>query len=324
MWAVQEEDLINQQKNFEMWTKEGLIYNVNGDFEWNFSHAQTPVVDVLDDCLRIYYSSRNKNGKANISFIEVDKRNPKKILYVHDKPILDFGNIGCFDDSGLMPTCIINVGNEKYLYYIGWSLRQTVPYHNAIGLAVSIDGGRSFTKPFKGPIITTNHIEPFFSGTAFVIRENGVFKMWYLSCIKWEIIDNKAEPFYNLKYAESNDGINWNQTGKIAIELLSDEGGLASATVIKRLEKYQMWYCYRGANNYRNDKSNSYRIGYAESIDGINWVRIDDKCGISVSEFGWDTEMICYPYVIKNEKLQLFYNGNGFGKTGFGYAIENN
>ena len=83
-----------------------------------------------------------------------------------------------------------------------------------------------------------------------------------------------------------------------------------------------MWYSYRAIEDYRTNTANSYRIGYAESNDGISWVRKDDEVGIDISESGWDSEMIEYPMVFnyRGEKY-MFYNGNGFGKNGFGYAI---
>lgn len=305
-----------------MWKKEGVIYNVNGEFEWNKSHAQVPVVDILSDRLRIYYATRNSDGKSNTSYIEVDKMNPQNIIYEHNKPLFQFGNIGAFDDSGIMPSSIITVGNKKYLYYIGWTVRRTVPYQNAVGLAISEDEGNTFTKISEGPIITINHKEPYFSGTSFVLWDNQIFKMYYLSCIRWEFFEGKPEPIYNIKYAESPDGINWNQTGKVAIELNKDEGGLVSASVIKQDGIYKMWFGKRKKSDYRKNPKNTYRIGYAESIDGTHWERKDTLAGIDISTDGWDSEMISYPCIFKNEnKLMMLYNGNGFGKTGFGHAI---
>jgi hypothetical protein len=305
-----------------MWQKKGFIFNVAGDKAWNQSHAQVPVIDILDDRFRIYYSTRNASGQSLISYIEVNRENPKDIIYVHEQPILDFGKPGTFDDCGLMPTSIITVEEKKYLYYIGWTTKKSVPFHNSIGLAISYDCGKSFQKFSEGPIITTNHIEPYFSGTAFVMKDGVKYKMWYLSCIKWIEYKNLKEPIYHIKYAESEDGINWVQTGKIAIDLYNDEGGIASATVIKD-GIYKMWYSYRKSIDYRNNKLNSYKIGYAESNDGIEWKRKDNLAGIDLSDSGWDSTMIAYPYVISfGLNKIMFYNGNSFGKTGFGYAIQ--
>jgi hypothetical protein len=305
-----------------MWVKKGLIYLPNQKYNWNQSHAQVPVVDVLNkNTWRIYYSTRNNGNQSSTSFIEVEADNPKNILYEHDDPILQFGSLGAFDDSGIMPSCIINVGEKKYLYYIGWTTRQTVPYQNAIGLAISEDGGKTFYKTSEGPIISINYLEPYFSGTSYVMYDNHIFKMWYLSCVKWDIVDGKPEPMYNIKYAESVDGISWKQTGKVAIALKENEGGLVSASVIKQDHVYSMWFAKRKRSDYRINIANSYRIGYAESLDGINWIRKDEAAGIDISENGWDSEMISYPYIFKNNfQLIMMYNGNGFGKTGFGYA----
>jgi hypothetical protein len=305
-----------------MWKKGGHIFNVNQQWGWNKSHAQVPVVDILPDRYRIYYATRNSGGQSTISYMEVCKDNLKKIEFVSHEPLLPLGNIGAFDDSGIMPSCIITVGTSKYLYYIGWTTRQTVPFQNAVGLAISEDDGRTFTKFSEGPIISINHKEPYFSGTSFVLYDEGMFKMWYLSCVKWEIFNGKPEPIYNIKYAESLDGINWNQTGKVAIELLNDEGGLVSASVIKENNFYKMWFGKRKKCNYRDTVENSYRIGYAESSDGIKWERKDAFASIDISNEGWDSQMISYPYVFKNNKeLLMLYNGNGFGKTGFGFAV---
>ena len=306
-----------------MWKKGGLIFNVDGSQNWNKSHAQVPVADVLDDRIRIYYATRDINGKSNTSFIEVNKQCPSEVLYQHNKTLLELGRLGTFDDSCIMPSSVVNVGNKKYLYYIGWTTRGTVPYQNAIGLATSIDGGRTFQRFSEGPIITVNRIEPYFSGTSFVLYDSGIFKMWYLSCIGWEVIEERPEPIYNIKYAESADGIDWIQTGKVAIELEGDEGGLVSASVIKENGLYKMWFGKRKKSGYRSNKSNTYRIGYAESIDGTNWERKDVLAGIELSEKGWDSEMISYPNVVlANDIMFMFYNGNGFGKSGFGFVTN--
>ncbi len=307
-----------------MWKKQGLIYNVDANHAWNKSHAQVPVADVLTDRLRIYYATRDTQGKSNTSFIEVNKENPKEILYVHDKPLFDFGPLGAFDDSGIMPSSIITVGEKKkYLYYIGWTTRGTVPYQNAVGLAVSEDNGISFKRYSNGPVISVNQMEPYFSGTSYVMQDEGVFKMWYLSCIRWDMVDNRPEPIYNIKYAESSDGMNWNQTGRVAIELEGNEGGLVSASVIKENGSYKMWFGKRKKEDYRTNTSNTYRIGYAESENGIDWVRKDDMAGIELSAEGWDSEMISYPNVIVDSgRKMMFYNGNGFGKSGFGFATN--
>jgi hypothetical protein len=307
------------------WIKQGLIYTSNGEYEWNQTHAQVPVVDVLNEQVwRIYYSARDRNNKSNTSYIEVEAGNPARILYKHNQPILTLGRLGTFDESGLMPSWIIEHKGIKYLYYIGWSVKQTVPYHNAIGLAISEDGGKHFEKFSEGPLFDISYREPYFTGTSCVLIENDIWKNWYLSCTKWEIINGKPEAFYHIKYAESKNGIDWERKGIVAINYKdNNEAGIVKASVFKENNLYKMWYSYRGAVEYRSNTNASYKIGYAESVDGIHWERKDEHSGIELSANGWDSEMMAYPHVVSYKgKKFMFYNGNGFGRSGFGYATR--
>src|SRR5207244_1207524 len=98
---------------------------------------------------------------------------------------LPLGPLGAFDDCGVMPTWIVDVKGAKYLYYIGWTRRVTVPYHNAIGLAISTDGGRTFEKVGDGPVFGLTPEEPHFTGTACVLVDSGVWRNWYMSVVEW-------------------------------------------------------------------------------------------------------------------------------------------
>ncbi|RUM94217.1 MAG: hypothetical protein DSZ28_04310 [Thiothrix sp.] len=305
------------------WIKKGLIYCPEGQHEWNQSHAQVPVVDAVDkNTLRIWFATRDSQGRSRTSYIDVSAQDPTKILYTHEHPILPLGKPGTFDDCGVMPSWIVNQKGKKYLYYIGWTVRNTIPYHNSIGLAVSTDGGQSFSKYAEGPIFSPTPTEPYFTGTSCVLIDKGVWKNWYLSCTQWKKHSGKYEPYYHIKYAESDDGIHWRREGRVAIDYkTADEGGIVKSSVIIEDNLYKMWYAYRKGNHYRQDKSRSYRIGYAESTNGVEWQRMDKQVKLGLSTSGWDSEMLAYPHVIDHGgQRYLFYNGNGFGQSGFGYA----
>lgn len=306
------------------WIKKGLIFKPDHHFPWMVSHAQVPIVEQVDSQkLRIYFGTRDAENRTTVTFIEVDTNEPNNILYVHDRQVLGLGKLGCFDDSGAMPSWIVNRGSEKWLYYIGWNVGVTVPYRNSIGLAISVDGGLTFERAFEGPILERTNIEPHFVANPCVLVENGIWRMWYLSTVCWEIHDGRPEPYYHIKYAESTDGITWRREGRVCIDFKSpEEGGISRPCVIKDGGLYRMWYSYRGGKDYRTRGKNSYRIGYAESTDGVVWKRQDERVGIDVSESGWDSEMIEYPYVFDYmSNRYMFYNGNGFGRSGVGYAV---
>jgi hypothetical protein len=307
----------------QRWIKKGLIYKPSGNAWWARTHASVPTVDTTDSRVwRIYFGTRDETNHNRISYIEVEAGNPSNIVYQHDAPVLDLGRLGTFDDCGVMPSWILDHEGKKYLYYIGWTVRTTIPYHNSIGLAISIDGGRTFQRFSEGPLFGETYLEPFFTGTSCVLVENGIWKNWYLSCTGWTKIEEKPEPRYHIKYAESKDGINWDRRGVVAIDYKSDsEAGIVRSSVLKDNNLYHMWYSYRGGVEYRTNLKTSYRIGYAQSKNGISWTRMDDCSGITVSAGGWDSEMIEYPHIVQHRGTKyMFYNGNKFGHSGFGFA----
>ena len=259
---------------------------------------------------------------SHIGFIDVNPDTPTEILNFCEKPILYPGELGTFDDCGVMPSHVIKVGDEYWMYYLGWNVRNTIAYHNSIGLAISKDECQTFQRYSQGPLFDRNYKEPYYSAMPYLIQDNDKWHMWYMSNTKWEIINGKSEPYYHIKYASSNNGIDWHRDGEVSIDYMnSEECGIARPCVIKCDNGYQMWYSYRGLKNYRTDKNNSYKIGYAESLDGRNWHRFDDQVGIKRSNKGWDSQMIEYPFIYMHKnKIYMLYNGNKFGETGFGYA----
>ena len=297
------------------WTKMGLIFEPQGQFGWVNTHAMLPVADrIQDDIYRIYFSGRDKKNRSLIGAIDIDITDPQKILSITAEPVLGLGGLGCFDDNGVSPTYIVNYQGEKFLYYMGWNKGSTVRAAEVSGLAISEDDGKTFNRFSRAPILHRTNAEPYsILVISCILIEGGVWRMWYDSADVWL---NKDLPRYNIKYAESKDGINWNMTGKIAIDFKDpDETRVSRASVLKENGVYKMWFCYAMGTG-------GYRMGYADSIDGISWARKDELAGISLSESGWDSEMVCYPFVFIHRGIKyLLYCGNSYGKTGFGYAI---
>jgi hypothetical protein len=287
------------------------------------NRAQVPVVDSsFRDIFRIYYSDRNEENKSLPFFVDVLKSDPTQVVRRSDGPILRLGARGSFDWAGVMPTEIIEKDGVKYLYYVGWSQRVDVPYHNSLGLAISEDG-ENFSKVSEGPVFSTSRLEPGYIGTMSIVQKDERMLGYYLSCRNWIESSHGLEPLYDIKLCESQNGIDWTPTGISCIPLdeNSREGGISQACVRKlKSGKYEMHFSVRGAIDYREDASNSYRIKSALSDDGIVWER-NPRCALPVAKSGWDSLMTAYPYVVSYENSDyLFYNGNGFGSTGIGYA----
>lgn|SRR5574344_2719878 len=301
-----------------------FIYNTNGNFDWSRTYACGPVVDIINDKIwRIYFTTRDSFGHSRPTYIEVEAGNPTNVLYVHDRPLLGLGKIGTFDDCGVSVQSTLDYQGKKYMYYLGWTVRNTISYHNSMGLAISEDGGKTFEKFSEGPLLSSTYKEPYCNGATFTMHDGNIFRLWYTSFVGWEVYNNHPEPLYHIKYAESKNGIDWERNQIISVDFKDGEkGGIARPSVIKEDGIYKMWYTYRGASDYRTNKDHSYRIGYAESTDGKVFERMDEKVGIDIAPSGWDSIMQTYPHVIKYEnKYWMFYNGNTFGKSGFGYAV---
>lgn len=299
------------------WRKRGLIYAPKGDLWWARSHAYVPTAEVIEDqeLIRVYFASWDKDQIGRIGYVDLDIDDPREILSLASEPILDTGDPGTFDDSGVTPSCVIEVNGQKYLYYFGWQRTARVRYMLFCGLAISDDGGKTFKKYSRVPVLDRTPAEPFLRSATTIIVENNTFRMWYVSALKWINVGGRMYPAYVIRYAESDDGIHWSNNNPICIDFeTDDEFGFGRPWVIKDGELYRMWYSIRS-------KVRPYRIGYAESKDGLNWIRKDDEVGIVASIAGWDSEMICFPCVVDvKDRRYMFYNGNNYGQTGFGHA----
>jgi len=298
----------------QRWRKLGLVYCPSGEQYWLQSHAAVPIAEHVErDIFRIYFSSRNKRNESFTGSVLVDITRPQHILELSASPVLSPGKLGEFDDSGAMATWLAHHNGKGFLYYIGWNLGVTVPFRNAIGLAVS-EHGQKFQRYASGPILDRTMTEPHFVASCCVYPGDDKWRMWYLSCTGWDMRSGKPEHRYHIKYAESVDGVLWQRDGAVAIDYADAmEYAISRPSVIRDADRWRMWYSHRGS---------SYRIGYAESCDGRNWKRLDAHCGIDVSRSGWDSEMIEYPFVFDHgSKRYMLYNGNGYGKTGFGLAV---
>lgn len=295
------------------WKKLGLVYNKK-------NYNAVPIVHFLEeDIVRIYATSRNENNKSFPFFIEY---NLKTKTILKEKNIdIPLGKIGTFDEDGIMPACVFSPKgkeDEIWMYYAGWNLAKSVPFRNSLGLAISKDKGITFTKYAEAPLLDRSLYDKCFVSHNCIFQENDFYRTYYISCDKWEERNGVISHSYNIKYAESKDAIHWVREGKVAINFrYENEYAISVPRVIKEDKIYKMWYSYRGG-----PKGDTYRIGYAESLNGVDWIRKDEEVSLDVSKQGWDSDMICYPFVFdyKAERY-MFYNGNGYGKSGFGLAV---
>lgn len=302
------------------WKKLGQIFKTD-----NF--AQSPQALVLPDRVRIYYSHRvTDNGKflSHIAYVDFDK-GLEKIIGRSDKPVIPLGELGTFDEHGIFPFSVFQDGNKIAAYTCGWSRRKSVSVETSTGYAVSHDQGKTFDKLGMGPVFGASLNEPFLVGDSFVRKYDGVYHMWYMLGTKWvkEIENSAPDRVYKIGHAVSDNGIEWvPQERDIIPNMLHDNECQALPTVLKIGDTYHMYFCFRDVFGFRQDKNKAYRLGYAWSKDLKKWNRDEKLGGITVSTEGWDADMMCYPNIFEaDDRVYLLYNGNQFGKSGFGVAV---
>ena len=295
-----------------IWEHKKVIY-FESDLEWWKSHFSAPVPFVLDDkTVRVFFGAFDQNNVSRVAYVDLNIDDFSIIGY-SKKPVLDIGNDGTFDENGVHPMGVIRKDDKVYLYYTGYELGNKVPYYMFAGLAISEDNGHTFKRCSQAPVLDRSDEGLCTRGGPTGFIEDGIFKLWYAAGTIWEPVGGKQRPTYNVFYIESPDGINIGKQGKLCISYdPKTEHGLGRPQVFKVGSKYKMVHTIRTLDL-------KYSIGYAESDDGINWTRKDHELGLVHGKSGWNSDMIYFPYITNiKDDYYLFYNGNSFGKTGFG------
>jgi hypothetical protein len=300
------------------WRKLGRVYNAQGDRPWRQRRAYLPTALALDDDrIRVFVAFLDADMHGRLGFVDVDASDPTAVLAVSDEPALDLGRPGAFDDSGVNPLSVFRHEGRVWLYYVGWQGTQALPYLLFTGLAYSDDGGATFERHSRVPVLERSEAEPTLRSGAFVRPgRDGGFRAWYVTGDTWIESRGRKRPAYAMRYLESEDGVSWPEAGTPCLTPVEpDEYGFGRPYVLDAGGRLRMWYSIR-------THSKGYRLGYAESDDGIEWERLDDQVGIDVSASGWDSEMIHCGWIQQTRHgTYLFYNGNGYGETGFGAAV---
>lgn len=313
------------------WRKIGKIFDPSQHALPNGceSFAQSPQALVCDDYVRIYFSTRARDasGKflSHVAYVDMD-RSLERILRVADHTVLPLGELGAFDEHGIFPINPVRHGDRVLAYTTGWNRRVSVSVDTAIGLAVSTDGGRTFVREGAGPVLAQSLHEPCLVGDGFVQLIDGVFHMWYIFGTGWKRYSPDAAPdrTYKIGHATSGDGVHWTkeEARQIVADRLGPDESQALPTVTEIDGRHHMFFCYRQSSDFRTNAGRGYRIGHAWSDDLQNWTRDDDQIPLAVEPGAWDGDMQCYPHVFKvDDRICLLYNGNEFGRHGFGLAL---
>ena len=302
------------------WKKLGRLYYIENLCDELISHCSNPLpIHLEGDVYKIYFSGRDKYNRSSVGAVDVDIKK-RKVVKEYNKAFFKHGEEGSFYQDGVSIGNCYEVDGEKYILFMGWQTKNREHWRGDVGrLKLNID--YTLTLEPKEPYITTDDIDKISLSYPWVEKTgNNQYVMYYGSTEDWH--SENGEMIHVINYATSEDGKNWVKHG-LAVPY---EYGMVQAfsrpTVIKDGNKYKMWVSSRGPKGI-----SKYRIYYSTSSDGIKWEKIYDNknSGIDVSESGWDSEMVCYPFVFRHSgEIYMLYNGNSYGKTGFGIAVLEN
>lgn len=300
------------------WHKLGLLYSpsTSNRSPKLASHAANPVpVHVEDDRYRVYFSGRDSENRSSVGAVDIDVVN-RKLVYEYRDPFFEHGPVGSFYAEGVSIGNCYEADGVKYMLFMGWQSPKDGHWRGDIGqLVVSSDLGLKLTSDI--PLMGSDAVDPISLSYPWVLKgETGNYDMWYGSTTAWDA--GNGEMLHVINYASSADGLHWNREGLAVPYELGRAQAFSRPTVVGNVnDGFEMWFSYRSGNGEK------YRIGYATSRDGRKWDLSLASAGIHVSAEGWDSEMIEYPFVFdhKGERYML-YNGNGYGKSGFGLAIQ--
>lgn len=313
------------------WIKRGHLFQTN-EVQLPLgceAFAQSPQTLLLEDRIRVYFSSRKTdptNGKfiSHVCFVDFDL-SLNSIMGFNQDPIIALGELGTFDEHGIFPFSITQHTDRILAYTCGWNRRSSVSVDTATGLAESFDGGLTFQKLGHGPVLSASLHEPMLVGDSFVRVYDNTWHMWYIFGQRWLAASDNEPParVYKIAYATSKDGIYWSKNdGKTIIpDVLNPDECQALPSVAYYQGRYHMVFCFRQATDFRTNPQRGYRLGYAWSEDLIQWHRQDEFIQFPSQQGDWDHDMRCYPhFFVHQNQLHLLYNGNAFGKFGFGLS----
>jgi len=305
-----------------LWRREGVLVTVQPDHAWWASHAQLPAVLEMPDRLwRVYFGARDRDNRSRMMAVDIDPGDNMRVVREHFHAMLEPGPVGAFDHGGASPSSALWVDGRVYLYYIGVSERRDVRGQTAIGVAFSKDG-LHFSKAFSGPVHGVGQRDPYFTSAPVVRREGAGYRMWYVSGTEWRSAGDRPEPFYEIRTTSSPDGLVWNPRSEAVLALQAPSAGYGRPWLAEWQAGLRLWFSVRG-EAYREPGDGAYRLAsvLADERGTITGPSQPIVWENPPGSGDFDSWMQAYACVVPNgDDLIMLYNGNDFGRKGFGWA----
>lgn len=299
------------------WQKLGLLYcpSRDGSHPKLLSHAANPLpVQLEGDVYRVFFSGRDADNRSSVGAVDIDivKR---KVIFEHQQPFFQHGPEGSFYADGVSIGNCYTVNGIQYMLFMGWQSPKAGHWRGDVGRLI-VQSDLTLKLDSDAPFMGVDIVDPISLSYPCVLeRSEGGYHMWYGSTKTWDA--GNGEMLHVINYAISENGHLWSREGLVVPYELGRAQAFSRPTVARSDHGgYEMWVSYRSGSGEK------YRIGHAISWDGRKWELTLNEACIDVSTDGWDSEMIEYPFVFDHKgQRYMLYNGNGYGRTGFGLAV---
>lgn len=302
------------------WRKLGLIFDAaeHANGTWFANSALTPQPYRLSNGnIRVFAGFRDSAGASRIGYVDLAGEDPTRIVGVSERPLLDLGRDGCFDDNGLIMGDVVDTPDATYLFYVGFQLVKKAKFLAFSGIAVSDDGGDSFKRLSEAPILGRAPGQTTIGAIHSARFENGMWRLWYAQGDGWEMINGIPYPQYHICYTEGKDLLNLPRTSVVCVRPEHPEYRIGRPKVYRLKDGSYIMYATKGTIQ------GDYTPSLFRSPDGLKWERCESATGLPLSAEGWDSQTLCYPALIKDgQQTFMVYNGNQMGLHGFGGAVS--
>jgi len=157
-----------------------------------------------------------------------------------------------------------------------------------------------------------------------IIKDQSIYKTWYnTNKLTWQSGSDR----YRLGYATASADLSWIKYGHIlkgGTDLNSwDKGGADRGLSVLLINgTYHLWYA--GTNDNDLAVNPYWRIGYATSMTGTDWVKQNNGNPVIEPTETWELKNVSYPFVLYEDGLfKMWYaTGDGDAMTRYVYATS--
>lgn len=296
------------------WRKLGLLYKCPGLHPKLLTHAANCVpVHQRGDVFRIFFNARDKQNRSSVAAVDIDIIS-REVVKEIAQPVFEYGKRGSFYEHGISIGGLYQVDGLNYLSFMGWQVPEGQHWFGEVGRLV-VNGDLSLSLDSFTPMLGLDEFDPISISYPWIQKIDSAYHMWYGSTSTWDA--GNGEMIHTFKHAISDDGLNWTKMGGAIPHEIGVAQAFSRPTVLADdNDNLTMWF------SYRSGSGEQYQIGQSLKKGDGPWSKVIPAPGLSISNDGWDSEMLEYPYVFSHsENVFMLYNGNGYGASGFGLAV---